>query len=83
MDSTYAYYLSGTLVPPSLDGTYAYFGMQPSVYMGLTVEGTARMDYKSERKQLIPTLCYPGLAIKGIAAAGPILDIYGQISGVV
>ncbi|GKZ26889.1 hypothetical protein AbraCBS73388_003278 [Aspergillus brasiliensis] len=83
MDSTYAYYLSGTLVPPSLDGTYAYFGMQPSVYMGLTVEGVARMDYKSERKQLIPTISYPGLAIKGIAAVGPTLDLYGQIRGVV
>jgi hypothetical protein len=83
IDSTYAYYLSGTLVPPSLDGIYAYFCMQPSVYMGLTVEGTARMDYKSERKQFIPTLSYPGLAIKGIAAVGPTLDIYGQISGVV
>ncbi|KAJ5946733.1 hypothetical protein N7454_003572, partial [Penicillium verhagenii] len=83
MESTYAYYLSGTLVPPSLDGTYAYFGMQPSVYLGLTVEGVARMDYKSERKQLIPTLSYPGLAIKGIAAVGPTLDIYGQIRGVV
>ena len=83
MDSTYAYYLSGTLVPPALDGTYAYFGMQPSVYMGLTVEGVARMDYKLERKHFIPTISYLGLAIKGIAAVGPTLDIYGQIRGVV
>lgn len=83
MDSTYAYYLSGTLVPPSVDGTYAYFGMQPSIYLGVTVQGTARMDYKSDRKKLIPTLSYPGLAIKGIAAVGPTLDVYGQIRGVV
>ncbi|KAJ6024671.1 hypothetical protein N7540_005468 [Penicillium herquei] len=83
MDSTYAYYLSGTLVPPSLDGTYVYFRMQPSIYLGITVQGTARMDYKSDRKKLIPTLSYPGLAFKGIAAVGPTLDVYGQIRGVV
>ncbi|KAL4745601.1 hypothetical protein BDW72DRAFT_198485 [Aspergillus terricola var. indicus] len=65
------------------NGTYAYFGMQPNVYMGVTVEGTARMDYKSERKRLVPTLSYPGLAIKGIVAVGPTFDIYGQIHGVV
>ncbi|KAJ5715268.1 uncharacterized protein N7483_012449 [Penicillium malachiteum] len=69
MDSTYAYYLSGTLAPSSMDGTYAYFGMQPSIYLGIN--------------KLIPTLSYPGLAIKGIAAVGPTLDVYGQIRGVV
>ncbi|KAL2821672.1 hypothetical protein BJX63DRAFT_427669 [Aspergillus granulosus] len=52
MDSTYAYYLSGTLVPPALDGTYAYFGAQPSVYLGVTVQGSAQMQYTSERKPL-------------------------------
>lgn len=83
MDSTYAYYLSGTLVPPSLDGTYAYFGVQPSIYMGVTVQGDARMQYTSDEKPLISTISYPGLAIKGIAAVGPTLDIYGQIIGVV
>lgn len=83
MESTYAYYLSGTIIPPYLDGTYAYFGIQPSVYLGLTVQGSARLQYTSPRKPLIPTISYPGLAIKGIAAVGPTLDVYGQIIGVV
>lgn len=83
IDSTYAYYLSGTLVPPSLDGTYANFSVQPSVYLGVTVQGSARLQYTSPRKPLIPTISYPGLAIKGIAAVGPTLDVYGQIIGFV
>jgi hypothetical protein len=79
MESTYAYYFSGTIVPPAITGTYAYFGLQPSVYLGLTVTGSARLQYTSQRQPLIPTLSYPGLAIKGIAAVGPTLDIYGQV----
>lgn len=31
MNSRYAYYLSGTLVPPAVDDTYAYFGVEPQV----------------------------------------------------
>jgi hypothetical protein len=79
MDSTYAYYFSGTIVPPAITGTYAYFGLDPSVYLGLTVTGSARMQYTSPRQPLIATLSYPGLAIKGIAAVGPTLDIFGQV----
>lgn len=80
MDSTYAYYFSGTIVPPAITGTYAYFGLEPSVYLGLTVAGSARMQYTSQRVKLIDTLSYPGLAIKGIAAVGPTLDLYGQVN---
>ncbi|KAF7536258.1 hypothetical protein G7054_g4665 [Neopestalotiopsis clavispora] len=83
MESTYAYYFSGTFIPPSIDGTYAYFGTQPSVYLGLTIQGGARLEYQSPRAALIPTISYPGLAIKGIAAVGPTLDLYGQIVGVI
>ena len=79
MDATYAYYFSGTLAPPQITGTYAYFGMDPSVYLGLTVTGSARMQYTSQRVPLITQLSYPGLAIKGIASVGPTLDIYGQV----
>jgi hypothetical protein len=68
MESTHAYYLSGTIVPPHLDGTYAYFGVQPSVYIGLTVQGSARLQFTSSRQPLMPTMSCPGLAIKGIAA---------------
>ncbi|ETS82826.1 hypothetical protein PFICI_04702 [Pestalotiopsis fici W106-1] len=83
LESTYAYYFSGTLVPPTPTATYAYFGMQPSIYLGLTIQGGARLEYQSPRQPLIPTISYPGLAVKGIAAVGPTLDIYGQIVGVV
>lgn len=83
MESTYAYYFSGTFIPPAITGTYAYFGVQPSMYLGLTIQGGARLEYQSPRTPLIPTISYPGLAIKGIAAVGPTLDVYGQIVGVV
>ena len=83
MDATYAYYYSGALGGLLPTATYAYFGMQPSVYLGLTVTGGARLEYQSPRVKLIPTLSYPGLAIKGLAAVGPTLDLWGQIIGVV
>ena len=79
MDATYAYYFSGTIVPPAITGTYAYFGVDPSIYLGLTITGSARMQYTSARQPLIATLSYPGLAIKGIASVGPTLDIFGQV----
>jgi hypothetical protein len=79
MDATYAYYFSGTIVPPAITGTYAYFGVDPSIYLGLTVTGSARLQYTSQRQPLISTLSYPGLAIKGIASIGPTLDIFGQV----
>lgn len=83
MESTYAYYFSGTFIPLAIEGTYAYFGAQPSVYLGLTIQGDARLEYQSPRAALIPTISYPGLAIKGITAVGPTLDIYVQIIGVI
>lgn len=41
----------------------------------------ARAGLKTGRKKIIDTLSYPGLAIKGIAAVGPTLDVYGEIKG--
>lgn len=82
MEATYAYYFSGTILPtPSVTGTYAYFGLEPSAYLGLRIVGNAQMQYQSQRQKLIDTLAYPGLSIKGIAAVGPTLDLYGQITG--
>jgi hypothetical protein len=83
MDATYAYYFSGTILPPSTPDTYVYFGLEPSAYMGLRITGNARMQAGTERKKLIDTLAYPGLSVKGLAAVGPTLDLYGQISGVI
>ncbi|KZF20522.1 glycoside hydrolase family 18 protein [Xylona heveae TC161] len=82
MEATYAYYFSGTIVPPAVTGTYAYFGLEPTAYLGLSIKGYAQMQYTSDRKRLVDTLSYPGLSVKGIAAVGPTLDIYGQIKGV-
>ncbi|KAJ6060310.1 hypothetical protein N7444_002164, partial [Penicillium canescens] len=81
MDATYAYYLSGTIVPLKVIDTYGYLGVEPSAYLGLRLEGNAIMTYTSEWKKLIDTLAYPGLSIKGIATVGPSLDIYGRIRG--
>lgn len=81
MVADYAYYFSGTLVPPKVTDTYAYFGMQPDLYLGVTVQGSASLKYASARKPLIPTITYPGLAIKGLAVVGPTFDLYGQIVG--
>ncbi|PHH88171.1 hypothetical protein CDD83_7878 [Cordyceps sp. RAO-2017] len=83
MDLTYAYYFSGTVIPPSMPDAYAYLGMEPTAYVGLHIEGSAQMQYKSEQTKLIPTITYPGLAIKGLVSIGPSLDIYGQIEGTV
>jgi hypothetical protein len=83
MDATYAYYFSGTILPPSTPDTYVYFGLEPSAYMGMRLVGNARMQAGTERKKLIDTLSYPGLSVKGLAAVGPTLDVYGQISGVI
>lgn len=80
MDATYAYYLSGTIVPLKVDDTYGYLGIEPSAYLGLRLEGNAIMTYTSEWRKLIDTLAYPGLSIKGIATVGPSLDIYGRVS---
>ncbi|KAJ5224936.1 hypothetical protein N7468_006161 [Penicillium chermesinum] len=78
MDATYAYYLSGTIVPLKVDDTYGYLGVEPSAYLGLRLKGNAIMTYTSDWRKLIDTLAYPGLSIKGIATVGPSLDIYGR-----
>ncbi|KAL8697313.1 MAG: hypothetical protein Q9224_002379, partial [Gallowayella concinna] len=83
MEATYAYYFSGTIVPPAVTGTYAFFGLEPSAYLGLRMEGNARYQAGTGRKKLLDTISYPGLAIKGIAAVGPTLDLYGEIRGIV
>jgi hypothetical protein len=81
MDAKYSYYFSGTVVPPAVTDMYAYVGVHPSVYAGLGIKGNADLYYQSERRKIIDTLTYPGLAIKGIAAVGPTLDLWGQITG--
>ncbi|KGO37509.1 hypothetical protein PEX1_029170 [Penicillium expansum] len=78
MDATYAYYLSATFIPPGKPETFAYFGMELGAYIGLHVEGRVIAQTQTERKKIIDNLTYPGLAMKGIAAVGPTLDIYGQ-----
>lgn len=79
MDATYAYYLSGTFIPPSKPEAFAYFGMEPEAYLGLHIQGNAQMQTTSGRKKIVDTLTYPGLAVKGIAAVGPTLDVYGEV----
>ncbi|KAF3058357.1 hypothetical protein GL218_05328 [Daldinia childiae] len=81
MDATYAYYFQGQFIPPKSPEVYAYLGMEPSAYVGLHLVGNAMMQYTSGRKKIIDTLAYPGLAVKGIAAVGPTLDVYGEIRG--
>jgi hypothetical protein len=81
MNARYSYYFSGTVVPPSVTDMYAYVGVHPRVYAGIGITGNADLYYPSERKKIIDTLTYPGLAIKGIAAVGPTMDLWGQITG--
>lgn len=79
MEATYAYYFSGTVIPPAVTGTYAYFSLEPSAYLGLRLLGNARLQVGTGRKKLLDTISYPGLAIKGLAAVGPTLDLYGEV----
>ncbi|PKY05235.1 hypothetical protein P168DRAFT_310631 [Aspergillus campestris IBT 28561] len=81
MNAQYSYYFSGTVVPPTVTDMYAYVGVHPRVYAGIGISGNADLYYPSERKKIIDTLSYPGLAIKGIAAVGPTMDLWGQITG--
>ncbi|KAJ3495219.1 hypothetical protein NLG97_g3552 [Lecanicillium saksenae] len=81
MQGKYAYYFSGTVVPPSIIDTYAYVGAQPRLYAGIAIDGNAELGYNSPTKRLITTLTYPGLSIKGIATVGPSLDLWGRIDG--
>jgi hypothetical protein len=79
MGAKYAYYFSGTVVPPDIIDTFAYVGAQPKVRAGVTIRGNAELGYRSEIRRLIDTITYPGLSIKGIATVGPSLDLWGQI----
>jgi hypothetical protein len=82
MEATYAYYFSGTILPPAVTGTYAYFGLKPSAYLGLRMTGNAQLQTPpgKYRKKIIDTLSYPGLSLKGLAAVGPTLDLWGEVS---
>jgi hypothetical protein len=75
MQTRYSYYFSGTVVPPHIIDTYAYVSTQPKVSAGITLTGDANLYYQTDPKKIIDTITYPGLAIKGIAAVGPSLDI--------
>ena len=66
MNARYAYYMSGTIVPPSIIDTYAYFGLEPDAYLGVRIHGNALLQWESDRRKLIDTLSYPGLSVKGI-----------------
>ncbi|KAL2116052.1 hypothetical protein VTJ04DRAFT_10307 [Mycothermus thermophilus] len=81
MDVTYAYYFVGSFIPPSKPDVYAYLSISPKGYVGLRMEGNAVMQMTSGKKKLVDTLAYPGLAIKGIAAVGPTMDVFGEIRG--
>lgn len=81
MNTRYSYYFSGTVVPPRVNDMYAFARTQPKVIAGVTLAGDASLTYETQPKKLINTLTYPGLAIKGIAAVGPSLDIWGQLDG--
>ncbi|KAH8891138.1 hypothetical protein GQ53DRAFT_687387, partial [Thozetella sp. PMI_491] len=82
MQATYAYYFSTTFIPPTnKPDVFFYFGMEPTAYVGLNLVGNAAARLTTGRKKIIDTLSYPGLAIKGIAAVGPTLDVYGEVRG--
>jgi hypothetical protein len=54
--------------------------MEPVVEAVLEVSGNAEIEYRmKEPIKIIDTLAYPGLAIKGIAAIGPTLDLFGEM----
>ena len=79
MEATYAYYFFGTVVPPAITGTYAFFSLEPNAYLGLRLVGNARLQAFIGRKKLLDTISYSGLSVKGLAAVGPTLDLYGEV----
>lgn len=81
MQAQYAYYYSATFIPPEKPDVFVYFGTEPEAELMLKLEGNARLKWESDLKKIIDTLGYPGLAVKGIAAVGPTLDIFGQVKG--
>ncbi|KAJ5732794.1 hypothetical protein N7493_004275 [Penicillium malachiteum] len=58
----------------ALDVKYAY-------YLSAIFVAPSKPETRIERKKIIDTLAYPGLAVNGIAAIGPTLDFYGEIRG--
>lgn len=76
MNARWAYYASGTLVPPRMNNTYAFFGLEPQASIIMTVDGSVTLRYKSERIQIMDPIGYPGLQIKGILAIGPTLSLW-------
>ncbi|EFR03335.1 chitinase A1 [Nannizzia gypsea CBS 118893] len=80
MNARWAYYAEGTIIPLAIDNVYTYFELEPEAQAIIEIDGSAEMEYKSQRIKIIDTLSYPGLAIKGIAAIGPTLDIYGSMA---
>jgi hypothetical protein len=81
MHMTYSYYLSGSIVPPQVSDAYAFVRTQPSISAAINIRGNADLSYASQVRKVIETISYPGLAIKGLAAVGPTLDLWGQIGG--
>ncbi|TGJ72394.1 hypothetical protein EYR41_004293 [Orbilia oligospora] len=81
MNVRWAYYLTGTIVPLRLDETYAYFSVAPDAELSLEILGNAELKYPEKRVKIIDTLSYPGLSVKGIAAVGPTLDLWGSMAG--
>lgn len=80
MNARWAYYAQGTIVPLKVEEIYTYFEMEPVAEAVIEVEGNAQMEYRMKNRiKIIDTLSYPGLAIKGIAAIGPTLDVYGEM----
>jgi hypothetical protein len=41
MGVKYAYYFSGTVVPPKIIDTYVFVGAKPKVYAGVNIRGDA------------------------------------------
>lgn len=81
MNTMYSYYLSGSIVPLNINDAYAFVRVQPEIAATINIYGNAELTYASEVRKVIDTITYPGLAIKGIAAVGPTLDLWGQIGG--
>ena len=80
MHARWAYYLSGSILPTlDVHKTYAYFGVEPMAEVILEMKGSATVSVQGKPVKIIDTLSWPGLAIKGIAAVGPTVDIYGQM----
>lgn len=82
MNVKYAYYLSATFIPPKQTGGLCLFWNGAHSLLGLAYRRKredANQHLGTGRKKIIDTRAYPGLAVKGIAAVGPTLDVYGEV----